>query len=58
MLRKAGETVPEKPRRVTLKDLYSDLVADMGRSTSITITVNRGTGKGTIKEVQRAGRRG
>jgi pilus assembly protein CpaB len=50
LLRKAGETVPEKPLRVTLKDLYSDLVADMGRSTSITITVNRGTGKGTIKE--------
>jgi hypothetical protein len=35
--------------RVTLKDLFSDVVGDMGRSGSTTITVHRGGAAG-IKE--------
>ena len=46
MLRKAGETTSPKSLRVSLKDLFSDVVADMGvaRSTT-TITIKRGTAK-------------
>lgn len=50
MLRKAGETSSEKPLRVTLKDLFSEMVTDMGRGASTRITVNRGSSKGTVKE--------
>jgi pilus assembly protein CpaB len=45
MLRKAGEPDTEKPLQVTIKDLFSGVVADMGRSHSATITVRRGTTK-------------
>jgi pilus assembly protein CpaB len=45
MLRKAGEPDTEKPLQVTVKDLFSGMVADMGRSHSTTITVRRGTTK-------------
>jgi pilus assembly protein CpaB len=45
MLRKAGEPDTEKPLQVTIKDLFSGMVADMGRSHSATITVRRGTTK-------------
>src|SRR5207244_4359414 len=44
-LRKAGEASSDKPLRVTVKDLFSEMVTDMGRSTSTTITVRRGTAK-------------
>jgi pilus assembly protein CpaB len=45
MLRKAGETTAERSPRVTLKDLVSGMVGDMGRRSSATITVRRGTVK-------------
>ena len=50
LLRKAGETTAEKSLRVTLKDLFSEMIPDKGRSTSTTITVKRGTAKGTVAE--------
>jgi len=50
LLRKAGETTAEKSMRVTLKDLFSEIIPDMGRGTSTTITVKRGTAKGTVAE--------
>jgi pilus assembly protein CpaB len=46
LLRKAGETTSPKSLRVSLKDLFNDVVSDMGatRSTA-TVTVRRGTVK-------------
>jgi pilus assembly protein CpaB len=45
MLRKAGEASGEKSRQVGIKDLLSEVVTDMGRSNSTTVTVRRGTVK-------------
>jgi len=50
LLRKAGETAPEKSLRVTIKDLFNEIVPDRARGSSTTITVNRGSSKGTVKE--------
>jgi pilus assembly protein CpaB len=50
MLRKAGETASEKSMRVTIQDLFQELIPDRGRGKSVTITVNRGSGKGLVKE--------
>lgn len=50
LLRKAGETSAEKPLRITLKDLFGEMVADVGRGGATTVTVNRGSSKGTVKE--------
>ena len=50
MLRKAGETASEKSMRVTIQDLFQELVPDRGRGKSVTITVNRGSGKALVKE--------
>src|SRR5262249_52030972 len=50
MLRKAGETSCEKPLRVTLKDLFSEMVSDVGRRSSTRVTINRGSSKGTVTE--------
>jgi pilus assembly protein CpaB len=43
LLRKAGETSSERPLRVTLKDLFSDMVGDLGHGGSTTVTVRRGS---------------
>jgi pilus assembly protein CpaB len=48
MLRKAGETASEKSLRVTIKDLFQELIPDRGRGKSVTITVNRGSSKTTM----------
>ena len=46
MLRKAGETTSPKSLRVSLKDLFSDVVAEMGAvHSTTTITIKGGTGK-------------
>jgi pilus assembly protein CpaB len=46
MLRKAGETASPKSLRVSLKDLFSDVVTEMGSAHSTTvITIRRGTVK-------------
>jgi pilus assembly protein CpaB len=45
MLRKAGEAGGEKSQRVNIKDLLSEMVTEVGRSNSATITVRRGTVK-------------
>ena len=45
LLRKAGEASSEKSLRVTLKDLFSDVIGDAGHGSSTTITVRRGTVK-------------
>src|SRR5262249_12191361 len=50
LLRKAGETSSEKPLRVTLKDLFSEMVSDVGRGSSTTVMITRGSSKGTVKE--------
>jgi pilus assembly protein CpaB len=42
MLRKAGESSSEKSARVTIKDLFSDLVPERARGSAVTITVRRG----------------
>jgi pilus assembly protein CpaB len=42
MLRKAGEANSEKSTRVTIKDLFSDLIPDRGRGGSVSVTVRRG----------------
>jgi len=42
LLRKAGETESDKSMRVTLKDLFSEMVGDIGRANSKTITVRKG----------------
>ena len=47
LLRKAGETSSEKPLRVTLKDLFNDMLGDFARGSSTTITVRR---PGGVKE--------
>ena len=44
LLRKAGETNTQKPLRVTLKDLFNEVLPDRNRG-STTITVRRGTNK-------------
>ena len=46
MLRKAGEASGEKSRQVGIKDLSSDMVSDLGKGNSTTVTVR----KGTVKE--------
>jgi pilus assembly protein CpaB len=45
LLRKAGETTSAGAARVTLKDLFNDIVADKGRSTVTTVVVTRGLAK-------------
>jgi pilus assembly protein CpaB len=46
MLRKAGEaSSSEKSRQVGIKDLFGEMVQDLGRGNSTTITVRRGTVK-------------
>jgi pilus assembly protein CpaB len=46
LLRKAGETTSPKSLRVSLKDLFNDVVTDLGAAPSTTvITVKRGTAK-------------
>lgn len=45
LLRKAGEASSEKSLRVTLKDLFSDMIGDVGRGSSTTVTVRRGSVK-------------
>ena len=45
LLRKAGEITSERSLRVTLKDLFNDVVGDLGRGSSATITVRRGSVK-------------
>jgi pilus assembly protein CpaB len=46
LLRKAGETTSPKSLRVSLKDLFSEVVGDIGAARSTTvITVKRGTAK-------------
>jgi pilus assembly protein CpaB len=50
MLRKAGETDADKTKRISLSDLFSDIVAGAGRKSTTTITVKRGTQNGTQKE--------
>jgi pilus assembly protein CpaB len=42
LLRKAGEASAEKSLRVTLKDLFSDVIGDLGHGSSTTVTVRRG----------------
>jgi pilus assembly protein CpaB len=43
MLRKAGEASAEKSTRVTVKDLFQELIPERGRGSSVTITVRRGS---------------
>jgi pilus assembly protein CpaB len=50
LLRKAGETASEKSLRVTIKDLFQEMIPDRGRGKSVTITVNRGSAKAMVKE--------
>ena len=50
MLRKAGETSSQKTLHVSLKDLFSEVVSDMGSKSTTVITVKRGTQNGTQKE--------
>jgi pilus assembly protein CpaB len=45
LLRKAGETTSVNAARVTLKDLFSELIGDAGRSDATTIVVTRGATK-------------
>jgi pilus assembly protein CpaB len=45
MLRKAGETAGEKSRQINIKDLLSEIVADVGRRSSTTVTVRKGNKK-------------
>jgi pilus assembly protein CpaB len=46
LLRKAGETTSPKSLRVSLKDLFNDVVTDLGAAhTTTVITVKRGTAK-------------
>jgi pilus assembly protein CpaB len=46
LLRKAGDTTSPKSLRVSLKDLFSDVVAELGTARStMTITIKRGTEK-------------
>jgi pilus assembly protein CpaB len=50
MLRKAGETDAQKTLRVSLKDLFNEVVGDMGSRSTAVVTVKRGTQNGTQKE--------
>ncbi|MCC6775970.1 MAG: Flp pilus assembly protein CpaB [Hyphomicrobiales bacterium] len=43
MLRKAGEASAEKSSRVTVKDLFQEIIPDRGRSSAVTVTVRRGS---------------
>src|ERR1700730_9629555 len=46
LLRKAGETTSPKSLRVSLKDLFNDVVTDVGATlSSATVTVKRGSAK-------------
>jgi pilus assembly protein CpaB len=46
MLRKAGETSSQRAAHVSLKDLFSEIVPDMGaKKSSTTVSVKRGTQK-------------
>ena len=47
LLRKAGETTSPKSLRVSLKDLFDDVVAEMGAVHSTTVISVR---RGTVKE--------
>ena len=47
LLRKAGETTAPKSLRVSMKDLFDDVVAEMGAAHSTTIISVR---RGTVKE--------
>jgi pilus assembly protein CpaB len=42
ILRKAGETTEQRTPRVSLRDLFSDIVPDAGHNTTTTIGVRRG----------------
>ncbi len=44
-LRKAGDTASSKSLRVSIKDLFNEVVSDMGHSSTTVITVKRGTQK-------------
>jgi pilus assembly protein CpaB len=50
MLRKAGDTGAPKSMRVSLKDLFNEVVGDLGSKSTTVITVKRGTQNGTQKE--------
>jgi pilus assembly protein CpaB len=50
MLRKAGETSSQKTLHVSLKDLFNEVVSDVGSKSTTVITVKRGTKDGTQKE--------
>jgi pilus assembly protein CpaB len=50
MLRKAGETSSQKTLRVSLKDLFDEVVSNVGTKSTTVITVKRGTKNGTEKE--------
>lgn len=43
LLRKAGETASPKSLRVSLKDLFEDVVTDLGSHSTAVITIKRGT---------------
>jgi pilus assembly protein CpaB len=43
LLRKAGDTADQPAPRVTLKDLFTEMVGEIGRSDSATVIVRRGT---------------
>jgi pilus assembly protein CpaB len=59
MLRKAGEAGGEKSRQVGIRDLLSEMVSDMGRGNSTTVTVRKGTVKeGYSVPVERKGGHG
>jgi pilus assembly protein CpaB len=45
LLRKAGETTSPKSLRVSLKDLFNEVVGDMGAHSTTVITIKRGTAK-------------
>jgi pilus assembly protein CpaB len=45
LLRKAGETTSVSASRVTLRDLFNEIVGDAGRKDSTTIIVTRGASK-------------
>lgn len=45
LLRKAGETSSVDVARVTIKDLFNEVVGDMDKSTATTVTVSRNGGK-------------
>jgi pilus assembly protein CpaB len=50
MLRKAGETGAGKTARISLGDLFNEIVPAVGRKSTTVVTVKRGTQNGTQKE--------